>query len=112
MTTFTTTLTFTTLTLTLNHHQTPLSSPYITTFITLHYPTPPTYITTLTLITLTTLHHPTPPHTTTGKEWDSEMKEWIVYDLKHEADTILEMTFEEYLVSLTAGGAAGVLMEY
>ena len=35
------------------------------------------------------------------------MKEWIVYDLKHEADTILEMTFEEYLISLTAGGTAG-----
>jgi hypothetical protein len=49
---------------------------------------------------------------TTGKEWDSEMKEWIVYDLKHEADTILDMTFEEYLVSLTAGGTAGVLMLY
>ena len=42
-----------------------------------------------------------------GKEWDSEMKEWIVYDLKHEADTILEMTFEEYLISLTAGCTAG-----
>ena len=40
-----------------------------------------------------------------GKEWDSERKEWIIYDLKHEADTILNMTPEEYLASLTGHGA-------
>ena len=46
-----------------------------------------------------------------GKEWDSERKEWIIYDLKHEADTILNMTPEEYLASLrgTLNGTYEVL---
>eukprot|EP00596_Hydrurales_sp_CCMP1899_P000062 CAMPEP_0119043032 /NCGR_PEP_ID=MMETSP1177-20130426/16361_1 /TAXON_ID=2985 /ORGANISM="Ochromonas sp, Strain CCMP1899" /LENGTH=618 /DNA_ID=CAMNT_0007010211 /DNA_START=212 /DNA_END=2068 /DNA_ORIENTATION=+ len=39
-----------------------------------------------------------------GKEWDGERKEWIIYDLKQEADIMLNMTPEEYLHSLNKKG--------
>ena len=39
-----------------------------------------------------------------GKEWDSERKEWIIYNLKEEAEVILPMTPEEYLEKVIYGG--------
>lgn len=39
-----------------------------------------------------------------GKEWDTERKEWIIYNLKEEAETILPMTPDEYLEKVIYGG--------
>lgn len=36
-----------------------------------------------------------------GKEWDEDKKEWIIYNLKEEADTILDMTEDDFIASLT-----------
>jgi curved DNA-binding protein CbpA len=42
-----------------------------------------------------------------GKEWDSERKEWVIYNLKEEAETILPMTPEQYLEEVIYGGKKG-----
>ena len=42
-----------------------------------------------------------------GKEWDSERKEWVIYNLKEEAETILPMTPETYLDTVIYGGKKG-----
>jgi hypothetical protein len=33
---------------------------------------------------------------TSGKEWDEEKKEWITYNLKHEADEVMGLSDEDY----------------
>jgi curved DNA-binding protein CbpA len=39
-----------------------------------------------------------------GKEWDAESKEWVIYNLKDEAETILPMSPDEYLEKVIYGG--------
>lgn len=41
-----------------------------------------------------------------GKDWDPEKKEWIIYDLRKEAEEVLPVTEEEFLAKLKKEGVA------
>jgi hypothetical protein len=54
------------------------------------------------ILTRSLTHSLTHSLTYLGKDWDEEKGEWVLYDLKNDANTYLSMTDEQYIEGLKA----------